>query len=295
MLHGGISVSSLKVASYPTGSAQRNRIACHRARRAAAELPYNQRMLSGIRLRALSAAVTMWAALTPAAAETVWRPGEQLDFVVALGPIQEAASTRIETIPAVGEQPGRLRIRAEAAAGPLLEAIYPFRYLLLSTASIDGMTPLHTSRQMSENGETRLLSLRFDHAGGQVQIAENGAAELSSTAVIAPDTRDLLTALFHARSIAPRESASFTLFENHLYTVHLERQGVEELEVPAGRFKATRYAVITRSADKDPPVNGILLWISEDGRRLPLRFQATTLVGNLVAELTSWQAPAAED
>lgn len=231
-------------------------------------------------------------AAPPIPAEDAPRPGERLEFLVGLGPIHEAARATVEVFPPAGGGPGDLRLRGEAEAGPLLELIYPFHYVLLSTARVSRMMPLHSSRQMEENGTSLFQTLQFDHGTGRVRVTDPTGDPAGVTLPIRRDTRDLMTALFHARYLRDG-STTFSVFENRLYEVHLRREASEEIQVPAGRFPAVRYAVSADGGQEEPPAREIRLWLSADARRLPLRLEAGTLLGPLVAELRSWHEPPA--
>jgi len=77
------------------------------------------------------------------------------------------------------------------------------------------------------------------------------------------------------------------VFENDkLYRVTLRLEGRGPIEVPAGKFTARRYRIDTQGPGDDQPVRELDLWLSEDGRNLPVRLQATTAIGLLVVELT---------
>ncbi|MGD8376435.1 MAG: DUF3108 domain-containing protein [Acidobacteriota bacterium] len=238
------------------------------------------------------AGLLLLASASPVPAEDSPRPGERLEFLVDLGPIHEAARASVEVFPPAAGGPGDLRLRGEAEAGPLLALIYPFHYVLLSTARVARMMPMHSSRQMDENGASLFQTLRFDHRTGSVRVTGPTGDPGGFTMPIRRDTRDLMTALFHARYLRDG-STTFSVFENRLYEVHLRRVANEEIQVPAGRFPAVRYAVSADGGEEEPPAREIRLWLSADARRLPLRLEAGTLLGPLVAELQSWHEPPA--
>ena len=224
----------------------------------------------------------------PAACSSPWSPGERLEYSVALGLLPTAALVRLDTLaPVPAGDEARLRLRAEVLPGPVMEALYPFSYRLLSTVTLPGMLPQVGSRQMEEGGERLFVALEFDHPSREVRQAERAAGDPVHVDRIERDTRDLLSALYHLRTVEPGSGTSFSVFENRkLYRVRLHPVGSELIEVAAGRFEARRYRLEAEGVDGSQPVREMELWISDDGRCLPLRLQASTPLGLLVSDLT---------
>jgi len=138
-----------------------------------------------------------------------------------------------------------------------------------------------------ERDEQEFVALTFDHASGQVQQTDRAGGEPLRVDRIEPETRDILSAIYHLRSVDPAVGTTFSVFENDkLYRVTLRLEERGPIEVPAGKFAARRYRIDTRGPGEDQPVRELDLWLSEDGRDLPLRLRASTAIGLLVAELT---------
>lgn len=221
------------------------------------------------------------------------RPGERLEFRVALGPLPDVARVRVETLPPIPAEDGdHLRILADVTPGPLMAPLYDFHYHLVSTVSLPGLLPLRSSRQMEE-GEIRVFAaLTFDHPGGRVVEAARAGGEPLRSDPIHDDTRDLLAAMYHARTLSPDAESRFSVFEDgRLYGVRVEPAGAATVEVPLGEFRADRFRVEAATRGGERPLRELEVWIGPAPRRLPLRLRAVTPLGTMVAELARADSP----
>lgn len=220
-------------------------------------------------------------------------PGERLEYQVDLGMLPAAAWVRIEALlPVSPADRSRLRLLAEVGPGPVMSTVLEFHYRLLSTVGLPAMLPEEGSRQIQEGEAREFAALTFDRAGGQVRESARAGGDPLRADPIEADTRDLLGALAYLRSLPPEREARFGVFENRrLYRVEAHPAGPDEIEVPAGRFRARRYRVDAQAAGGERPVREIDLWLSDDARRLPLKLQAQTALGLLVAHLTAAPQP----
>jgi hypothetical protein len=215
------------------------------------------------------------------------RPGETLDYDVDLGPLSSAAWVRIETLePTEAGDPSHRRLLAEVGPGSVMRALLDFHYRLLSNERVPGMLPDEATRQVREGGSQTFAALRFDRAAGVVRESATAGGETVRADPVGPDTRDLLGALFYLRSLPAAAAGRWTVFEDRrLYRVDARPVATEEIEIPAGRFPARRYRLDVEPAAGERPVREVDLWLSEDGARLPLKLQAQTSLGLVVATL----------
>ena len=227
----------------------------------------------------------------PAAATTArlpWSAGERLEMQVDLPWLVEAARVHLEVLPESGKGGASgIRLLAEVSPGPLMGSIMQFHYRLLSTVNLPRFLPAEGSRQMQQGGDLEFTALSFDRTHLRVEERQRAGGEVVRAQPIEAETRDLLAALYHLRA-RPATAGVTSVYENgRLYRVEMRAQEAGEIEVPAGRFASRRYRIEASASGGERPVRAVDLWVSDDARRLPLRLEAETPLGRLVALLLS--------
>jgi hypothetical protein len=74
------------------------------------------------------------------------------------------------------------------------------------------------------------------------------------------------------------------------FTVVAELLGREEVETPAGRYRAFKVKVRTQFDGRFSTKRDSYLWLADDPRRFLVKASADFAVGSLVAELKSYRA-----
>jgi hypothetical protein len=203
---------------------------------------------------------------------------------VDLAMLSDAARVHLEVLPEGGSG---IRLLAEVSPGPLMGAIMTFHYRVLSTLSLPKFLPTEGSRQMQQGTDLEFTALSFDRTRLRVEERQQAGGEVVRAEPIEADTRDLLAALYHLRA-GNAAAGTTSVYENgRLYRVVTQSLAGGEIEVPAGRFPSRRYHIEAATGGGERPVRAVDLWMSDDSRRLPLRLEAETPIGRLVAVLLS--------
>ena len=125
-----------------------------------------------------------------------------------------------------------------------------------------------------------------------MDLARGAGSTPYANDAIAADTHDLLSALYHLRTLDPAEKAEFTVYENRrLYRVSVAPASKETVQVEAGTFPAWHRVLQVDPQGEQLTEPTLHLWISRDEHRLPLRLTASTLLGEMELQLLEWQAP----
>ena len=143
-----------------------------------------------------------------------------------------------------------------------------------------GLLPYRTVLNLVE-GKRRLNStLLTNQETGSVVIDNNARIE------VPVGTHDILSFFYALRmfNLNPTKRSSIpVLVENKLKTVHVTSMKRETIDL--GTRKIPAIALMITTDDPEPDKYQLRLWISDDKRRLPLRFAATTQLGPLRADL----------
>ena len=143
-----------------------------------------------------------------------------------------------------------------------------------------GLMPYRTVLKLVE-GKRRLNStLLTNQETGLVVVDNNARIE------VPVGTHDILSFFYAVRmfNLSPTKRSSIpVLVENKLKTVHVTSMKREQIGL--GTRVIPAIALMITTDDPEPDKYQLRLWISDDKRRLPLRFAANTQLGPVRADL----------
>ncbi len=98
---------------------------------------------------------------------------------------------------------------------------------------------------------------------------------------------DTLSSVYYLRTLKLEGDKPIALqvFSAKPRTLQVEIQGRESLAVPAGRFQTVR--VEPRSAGSGLMGKNLVLWLTDDARKIPVQLRSKLKVGTLVGKLKS--------
>lgn len=120
---------------------------------------------------------------------------------------------------------------------------------------------------------------------------------LTSTGVykVPEDTKDVLNALYHARSIdysqyKPDDKISFKLFvDNVVYDMYVRYMGRETIKTKYGRFKVIRLKPLLIKGSIFTGGEKMNIWISDDANHIPVRIESPIVVGTVMIDMMQYQ------
>lgn len=143
-----------------------------------------------------------------------------------------------------------------------------------------------------EKGESRRLRIRFRRYPGGAALAEvesedrHGSKRLVST--IDAKAQDVVAAVFWLRcqTLRPGERFSVPVFTGKKsWRLGADVVGVATLETPLGAFPCVHLKLRTSFEGNLTSLSDLDAWFSADARHLPVRLDASLLLGRLQAEL----------
>lgn len=193
-----------------------------------------------------------------------------------------------------------LRVTTETATRGLARLLLPFdaRAESLFDSAKDRLVWLGESSRMRDRRQAHSVS--FDYSRGEATYTETGVpGKPRLLPMPAGYPTDLITCLLHARTwnLRPGESRdALVLFEDQFYQLTIHATGWETVFTPLGTYQTT---VLEPRMEKTPPLgmfrrgSTVRVWISQDPRRLPVRFKVQFKFGTGVASLAEYRPPAA--
>jgi hypothetical protein len=225
---------------------------------------------------------------TSAAPPVPFAPGEQIDLAVDYGQIRTGQVRMTVGRPEGAVWPVICQAKTDGIA-----SVLDIREHYVSYWDAESRLSRGSDLNAIEVGDRHTDRSRFDRANGKatVEVIRKGRSH-ESTHDIPPDAHDLASALLRLRmeSLAPGTHLEFPVFSGKkTFTLRADVEAREEIDTPAGRFRAVRVRVELGFEDKFKTTRPAYLWVSDDERRIPLRGVADFAVGRITASLTGYR------
>ena len=235
--------------------------------------------------------------LPPPRAPFPFRPGEILDLelsVLGAAKVGELKLT-VERPTSGGKvQPLTAQVRSTARFGSVQ------RLTAVGKSWVDART-LRLDRYLEtadEDGRRRSTDLRVVPGAAAFELEQKDGTQLTRGRLERKgEVLDAVTALYHLRAVKPVASARFCfdlVGDGRIWRVEgTVSDRPEQIEVPAGSFRAWRLEATARPASGRGEARPLWLWLSDDARRLPLAVVAEVELGPVSAKLVEARSGAA--
>jgi hypothetical protein len=245
-------------------------------------------------LAAAVAPASIGAQSLPARKPTTERPvpfavGETLEYDVSWSSFLTAGSATLkvqEKKPAYGSR--AYYIYGEGRPVSLIARLYPVYYKVDTLLDVFTLLPQRGSIYSDENGQRRTQVALFDRRAGTVTYGLRPGTVASTTVAVPPLTQDALSAIYALRAMPLLEGARIAMpvFDRGvLHAVRITVGAKERVKTAAGVFRAWRIAPVVTNTEGRQGYSGLVIWISDDARRLPVRLEAELAVGRFVLAL----------
>jgi hypothetical protein len=246
-----------------------------------------------------STGATRQATAGDVAAPVPLQPGEHLSYRVSWAVVPGAGEIKIDARrELVGDVP-RLWVTSTTATRRVARMLMPFE------ARGEAMFDLETGKLLWQHDTSLLRNRRtervvnFDYDLREATYRVPGSPNEPRTLEMPPgDPTDIMMGLLQTRTwnIKPGESRdALILFDNDFYELTLHATHYEDVRVPVGSF---RTIVLEPRMEKTPPKgmfrrgSTVRVWIAQDDRRLPVRFEVEFKIGTGTAVLDAYRPPA---
>ena len=237
---------------------------------------------------------------TTFAAQPALRDGEALTYRVGWGVFYHAGEIKIaaHSAPGTADIP-QLHLTTTTETKGLARALYTFE--ARAEAMFDGKTGRllgTTETSKAPNKETK-TSVTFDYAKSAANYVNATNSDKNASLPLPPgDPLDLIMSLVSTRTwnLKPGEQQdALVLFDDEFYELTIHAIRYEEVRTPLGTFNTL---VLEPRMEKTPPKgmfkrgSAVSVWISQDERRLPVKFQVEFKFGAGIATLMRYDPPA---
>ncbi|HUP50603.1 MAG TPA: DUF3108 domain-containing protein [Thermoanaerobaculia bacterium] len=207
--------------------------------------------------------------------------GETLDFNLSWARIS-GGSARMTIAPLDSE---RYRITSVGKSGPFFSRFFKVRDEIESIVSRPTFSTLQFHKRLDERGRKK-DELTVVDPRTRTAVRKGEEIEVPSP------VRDPLSLIYYIRTLdlLPGKIFEFDIIaDGKLYTVHAHVIGRQTVTTPAGTFPCLIVEPKMGSAAgvfRDDQ-NRLLVWYSDDARRLPVRIRSDVRIGSITATLRS--------
>jgi len=239
-------------------------------------------------------------AATAARAETrlALGPGEELTYRVAWGIFSNAGEIKVVTKPETDDREACLLVITTTSTRGFLRSLFPFDARSDSVFNLrTGRMLVHTEKSAANRKPTDTM-LTFDYAHATADFRNLVQPEKNQTVAMPPgDPMDLITSLIQARAwgLKPGEQRDIlVMFEEEPYELTLHADRYEKVYTPMGSYETL---IVIPRMEKTAPKgmfkrgSKVRVWISQDERHLPVKFEVEFKFGAGVASLIAYQPP----
>ena len=231
----------------------------------------------------------------PGARPELWFPvGEELIYRVHWGRIR-VGTTRITTDWVDENGTSLIRIRYRTKSNRYLRWIYPVDSVIESYIDPETFQPLRFVNQMHEGRRQHDEETIFDWEAGVARWVSHLSGR-SKEFALEPGTRCIPGLMYYMRQTPLEPHSDYTfegiMADEKLYDVLLKTEDYERVRLPRyGRVRSLRTEPIAEFDGVMVRSGRILLWISDDDRRLATRISAEVPVARVHLTLDRVRGP----
>ena len=215
-------------------------------------------------------------------------PGEQLKFRVHYG-FMDAGEATLTVSPTLKTVFGKscYQVIGEGKSVGAFDWFFKVRDRYESYIDKDAMLPWYFVRDVREGGYKVNQKVKFDHV--------NGLATSEKKAVKTPKhVQDLLSAFYFARTIdfsraAPGDTFVIqTYLDDAIFPMMLKYTGKVILSTDKGKVRCMKFKPYVMEGRVFKEQESMTIWISDDKNRVPIRAEASLMVGSIKMDLLQY-------
>jgi hypothetical protein len=223
------------------------------------------------------------AARTARVAKVPWKIGEYFQFSIDWSGLNGGnALMQVQNMQTVdGHRAWRIVTKAESNS--FVSKFYKVRDRAESFIDADSLFTRRFEKHLREGSYKKDLSIRFDQADGKA-VYEGG-----KSFDVPARVQDVLSAFYYIRTCPLPEGATVSIptHDNEKsYDMEVRVLRRERVEVPAGKFDCVLVEPILKSEGIFKSKGQMLVWLSDDERRIPVQVKSKVPIGSISVSLT---------
>jgi hypothetical protein len=219
---------------------------------------------------------------------TAFDVGEELNYDVDYGFIT-AGTARI-AIPRYSDMNGRkcYNVEFSVTSKPFFDSFYKVRDRYETHIDVEGLFPWKFVQQIREGGYKYDFNAWFDQQRLKALTSKGEFA-------IEPYSQDALSAFYFMRTqnydgLRPGQKMTVKNFaRDSVYTLTVKYLGKQTIKVEAGKFNCILIEPIMKEGGLFKSSGRIIIWVTDDEKKIPVQIEAEVPIGSITTELTSYK------
>jgi len=222
-------------------------------------------------------------------------PGEVLTFTASYnmsGLMTPIAQVKMETSAIKTSKATLLRLKCTAATFKKWDNFFKIRDIYESYVSPKSLTPYLYKRDINEGGYYKFMQYKFSHKSKTVKSIKRKKRgdgtiwEENKTVSIGSSTKDLVTTLYHLRTINFSKLSTGTtkslvvIFDNKETKVNFTYLGTETIASAIGKKPCYKLSITINNSNILEGSGNNLLWLTADENKVPVLAKFKIPVGN---------------
>ena len=212
-----------------------------------------------------------------------WKIGEYFQFSIDWNGLNGGGSLmQVQNLVRVDGRRA-YRIVTKAESNSFVSKFYKVRDRAESFVDAESLYSVRFVKHLREGGYKKDVDVRFDQANRKARYDDGQALDVPAR------VHDVLSAFYYVRTLPLPDGAvlSIPTHDNQKsYEMVVKVHGRERVEVPAGKFDCVLVEPILKSEGVFKSKGSILVWLTDDARRLPVLVKSKIPIGSISVSLT---------
>jgi len=219
-------------------------------------------------------------------AKVPWRIGEYFQFSIDWNGLNGGSSLmQVQNLQRVAGRRA-YRIVSKTESNSFVSKFYKVRDRAESYIDAESLYTLRFIKHLREGGYKSDVDIRFDQANRKAAYSDG------KTFDVAAGVHDVLSAFYYIRTRPLPDGATMvvpTHDNKKSYEMEVKVHKRERIEVPAGKFNCVLVEPILKSEGVFKSKGSILVWLTDDERRMPVLVRTKVPVGSINVALTDYR------
>ncbi len=214
--------------------------------------------------------------------------GEKLNYDIVYGPV--VAGTATISIPSYVYYAGRKCFKVEFSmrSTKFFDFFFKVRDNYLSYMDVQGLFPWKFEQHVREGGYKKDFTAWFNQINHTAETSNGGPYKIK------PYTQDAVSTFFYARTLnydtlkIGQEVRFSNFYIDKVYPLNVKYLGQQDIKTKAGKFHCQIIEPVIVKGGLFKNTGRIVIWISDDSLKIPIKVETEVLIGSVVAELVSY-------
>ncbi|HTK69944.1 MAG TPA: DUF3108 domain-containing protein [Candidatus Eisenbacteria bacterium] len=238
---------------------------------------------SAVAAESLAAPDSADAGIQTGLAPVPWKIGEYFQFSIDWNGLNGGGSLmQVQNIVRVDGRRA-YRIVTKAESNSFVSKFYKVRDRAESFVDAESLYSVRFVKHLREGGYKKDVDIRFDQAAGKARYDDGKTFDVPKR------VHDVLSAFYYVRTVPLPDGATLSIpthDNDKTYEMVVKVHGREKVEVPAGKFDCVVVEPILKSEGVFKSKGSILVYLSDDARRIPVMVKSKIPVGAVTVSLT---------